>query len=464
MPENSYPSPLSRWLVFAAVLIADVMDLLSTTVTNLATPSILEDTHAPGWVAAWLGTAYALALGSTLVVGARIGDRFGARRVFLVGLLGFGLSSGLCGLSPDAAVFVAFRAVQGAFGALLIPQGFTLLLRVFPRSDLGRVFGLFGPLMAVSSISGPVLAGFVISLDPFGAGWRAIFFLTVLIALLLLPLALRALPSISPDPSVTLEPVGAILLTLGLLGVLGCLTLQSSGTGPLPVGGLAIVGVGALSAFGLQQRRSPVPLLAPSLFRNRAFVAGTIVGIGFFAITSGLLFATTLYLQVGRGLGPLPAAAIVAPTSVGIIIASFSARTLVARWGRRLLQTGLVLLAAGVIGYLVLVIRSPEPVWLIAAPLFVCGLGMGCGFGTVFAVALGDLAESEAGSASGALGAAQQLSNATGAALISTTYLSVSGGTSAVIGLSVCLAIVLLCTTLSLGALPLLPRHAADTH
>jgi EmrB/QacA subfamily drug resistance transporter len=464
VPENSFPSSVSRWLVFAAVLIADVMDLLSTTVTNVATPTILRDLHAPEWIAPWLGAAYALALGSMLVLGARLGDRFGARRVFLIGLCGFALSSALCGLSPDAGTIVLFRAVQGAFGALLIPQGFTLLLRVFPRAELGKVFGLFGPLMAVSSISGPVLAGLVISLDPFGAGWRAIFLLNVLVALVLFPLAVKVLPRLKADPSVRLDPTAAALLSVGLLGVLGSLTLLTGEAGALLPAGLAILGIAALAVFVMQQRRSTNPLLAPSLFTNRGFVSGTVVGAGFFAITAGLLFATTLYLQTGRGLSALTAAAIVAPTSVGIIVASFSTRSLIPRLGRSLLLAGLILLTAGAAAYLAIVLLAPDPVWLIAIPLFVCGLGMGCGFGTVFAVALGDIAETEAGSASGALNAAQQIANAAGAALISSTYLSVAAASTAGAGLVPCLAIVLLCAVVSLAALPLLPRRAADVH
>ncbi|MGW5166367.1 MFS transporter [Streptomyces nodosus] len=437
------------------------MDLLSTTVTNVATPTILRNLHAPAWIAPWLGAAYALALGSMLVLGARLGDRLGARRVFLIGLCGFVLSSALCGLSPDAGTIVLFRAVQGAFGALLIPQGFTLLLRVFPRTDLGRVFGLFGPLMAVCSISGPVLAGLVISLDPFGIGWRAVFLLNVLVAIVLLPLAVKVLPCLDANPAVRLDPTAAALLTAGLLGVLGSLTLFTAEAGALLPAALAIVGLAALAAFVVQQRRSPNPLLSPSLFTNRGFVAGTVVGVGFFAVTAGLLFATTLYLQTGRGVTVLSAATIIAPTSVGIIVASFSTRSLIARMGRRLLLAGLILLITGTAVYLVIVLLTPDPVWLIAIPLFVCGLGMGCGFGTVFAVALGDIGQSEAGSASGALNAAQQLANAAGAALISSTYLSIA---TAGAGLALCLGIVLLCAILSVVALPLLPRRAADVH
>lgn len=464
MPEHFFPAPLVRWLIFAVVLVADVMDLLSTTVTNVATPTILRDLHAPAWLASWLGASYALALGSALVLGARLGDRFGARHVFLIGLCGFAISSASCGLAYAAGVIVFFRVIQGAFGALLIPQGFTLLLRAFPRSELGKVFGLFGPLMAVSSISGPVLAGLVITANPFDVGWRAVFLLNVAVAIILFPVAARSLPHLEANLAVKLDPAAAALLSTGLLGVLGALTLLEAPTVPELPAVLGSIGVIALLAFAAQQRRARHPLLAASLFRNRAFVAGVVVGMCFFAVTAGLLFATTLYLQVGRGLSVLPAAGITAATSAGIIVASFSTRALIPTLGRRLLLLGLLVLAAGVSTYIAVVFLAPGPVWLIAVPLFVCGLGMGCGFGTVFAVALGDVTESEAGSASGTLNGAQQIANAIGAALISTSYLAITRHAAAADGLAACLAIVLFCVVLSLLALPLLPRRAASTH
>jgi EmrB/QacA subfamily drug resistance transporter len=464
VPENNYPSLVARWLIFAAVLVADVIDLLSTTVTNIATPSILKAFHAPEWLAPWLGASYALALGSTLVLGARLGDRYGARRVFLIGLGGFAVASGLCALAPAIGALVLFRVIQGGFGALMIPQGFTLLLRSFPRDKLGPVFGLFGPLMAVSSISGPVLAGVVISTNPLGLGWRAVFLLNVLVAAALLVVAARVLPRIGADSTIKLDPVAVFLLSVGLLGVLGGLTLLQSPLSRWWPALLGILGIVALAGFVKQQRRTRHPLLAPSLFRKRSFTAGVVVGVGFFAVTAGLLFATTLYLQIGLGLAVLPSAAIVAAASAGIITASFSTRALIPTLGRRLLLVGLLLLLLGVSGYLVVVLLGTEPPWLLTIPLFVCGLGMGCGFGTVFAVALGDVDDSETGSASGALNAAQQIATAIGAAVISVSYLDITARTSPQAGLVACLLIVLGCVALSLLALPKLPRRAADTH
>jgi EmrB/QacA subfamily drug resistance transporter len=465
MPETTYPSPRARWLVFAAVLAADVMDLLSTTITNLAAPSIVRDLHAPETLAPWLGSAYALALGSMLVLGARLGDKYGTRRVFLLGLGGFTLASLTCAVSVSPVMIVAARGIQGGFGALLIPQGFSLLMRAFPREELGRVFGLFGPLMAVSSISGPVLAGFLLWLNPFCLDWRAVFLVNVAVGAALYPFSAKVLPRGAGDRSVRLDPVAALLLAAGLLGVLGGLIRSGEGSWDWLSGGAIVAGLVIMSLFVLRQRRSPVPFLTPSLFRVRSFVAGLIVGFVFFAAVAGLLYATSLYLQLGRGLAPLPAAALMAPLSVGIIAASFSARGFIGRLGRRLLALGLIGMSAGTVGYLTVILLAPDAIWALPLPLLACGLGMGGCFGSVFAVALGEVGPDQVGSASGTLNAVQQIASAVGAALISAAYLAAASMGTARDAVATSLVIVLVVTALCLAALPLLPRRAApDEH
>ena len=336
------------------------------------------------------------------------------------------------------------------------------LLSVFPRPELGRVFGLFGPLLAASSISGPVLAGFLLWLDPFGLGWRTVFGINVVIGAVLLPLSARVLPRRAGDRSVRLDPAGAVLLIAGLAGVLGGLIQFGDGDGGgdwWPASAVA-AGLVILGLFVLRQRRSPVPLLTLSLFRVRSFVAGLVLGSVFFAGVAGLLYATSLYLQFGRGLAPLPAA-VMAPASVGIIAASFSTRAFIERLGRRLVAAGLSVMGAGTLGYLAVIQLAPGAVWAVTLPLLVCGLGLGCCFGSLFAVALGDVQPEQAGSASGTLNAVQQVANAVGAALISTVYLAVAAAGTAGQAVTANLLIVLAITGLSLLTLPLLPRRAA---
>ncbi|MET7461626.1 MFS transporter [Nonomuraea sp. NPDC005501] len=465
MPQNGTDVRVSaRWRIFAVILVADVLDLLSTTVTNIAAPSVVRDLHAPPSLTPWLGSTYALALGSILVIGGRIGDRYGQRRAFLTGTAGFAVASLLCALAWSPESIIGARLAQGVFGALLIPQGFGILLRVFPREELGRVFGLFAPLMAVGSISGPVVAGLVIQANPFGLGWRGIFAGNVLLGLAVLLAGAKELPPDRERRAVVIDPLAAVLLMLGVLGVLGGL-VQSGDGGWSPATLLAVAaGAACLALLAVHQVRGGNPLLEPSLLRNRGFVAGVLVGALFFAAVSGLLYVSSLYLQDGQRLEPLTTAGTMAPLSVGIIVASFSARGLITRLGRRLVAIGLGLTGAGVLCYLAVVAAPGLSTWALTAPLFVCGLGMGCCFGSIFAVALGDVGVDESGSAGGALNAVQQLANAFGAAGVSTVFLTVSTGHDARSGalLTLCgvLGVIVLCAL----CLPLLPRAAAAGH
>ncbi|GAA1274646.1 hypothetical protein Psi02_03180 [Planotetraspora silvatica] len=466
MPEiGTFVRTSLRWWIFTVILVADVLDLLSTTVTNIVVPSILRDLHAPQSLTPWLGSAYSLTLGSVLVIGGRIGDRYGYRRSFLIGGAGFAAASLLCALAWNPASIVAARLLQGVFGALLIPQGFSILLRAFPRAELGRVFGLFGPLMAVGSISGPVVAGLLIQADPLGLGWRGVFVANAVLGIAVFLAGARVLPRDPGRRAAVIDPLASVLLMLGVLGVLGGL-VQSAGHGwdAQPVLAL-ILGVAGLALFTLHQLRSDDPLLAPSLFRDRGFVTGVLLGALFSAVVAGLLYVTSLYLQDGRGLAPSQTAETMAPLSVGIIIASFSARGLIARHGRRVVAAGLALIGAGVLCYLTLVGADGRSIWPLTAPLFLCGLGMGCCFGSIFAVALGDVGAEQSGSASGTLNAVQQLSNAVGAAGVSTIFLAVGAAHGMRAGVFTVLLAVLGVIVLCGLCLPLLPRTAAaDRH
>ncbi|SEF08179.1 drug resistance transporter, EmrB/QacA subfamily [Jiangella alba] len=473
MPENTSATSVGpgvrrsdrlRWWVFAVVLAADLLDMIDATVTTIAAPVIVRDLAGSDALVPWLGLSYALALGSFLVVGGRLGDRFGQRRTFLIGLVGFTAASLLCGIAWTPAALVCFRLIQGAFGALLIPQGFSILLRTFPRDQLGRVFGLFGPLLAVGSIGGPVLAGLLIQADVLGTGWRFVFLVNGLIGTVLLIAGPRVLPRDTPDPAVRIDPLASAIVMLGLLGVMGGLIVGGeSGWGLVPLTAL-VAGVVLIGCFAALQRSTARPLLAPSLFRVRSFVAGITVGTIYFAAVAGLLYVVSLHLQQGAGLTPFHAAAIMAPLSVGIIVTSFQVRDHIQRLGRRLVLAGTAITLVGVIGLLALILLAPDVPAVLAVPLLVTGLGMGCCFGSLFSTALGDVTEQQAGSASGTLNALQQIANATGAALVSTLFLTLvaeSGDNTAATTSLIVIAAIL---ALAAASTSLLPRHAAADH
>src|SRR5580693_5913905 len=190
-PIDTQPYRL-RWLVAAVVLAANVMDLLDATIVNVAAPSVHRSLGGGADTIQWLSAGYTLAFAVLLIAGARLGDILGRRRVFLVGSAGFTLFSAACAVAPSIGVLIAFRALQGAFGALMIPQGFGLMKQVFTdEAEIAKALGLFGPATGVPMLAAPIIAGALIDANLWGTGWRMVFLINVPIGVLTLLLAAR---------------------------------------------------------------------------------------------------------------------------------------------------------------------------------------------------------------------------------------------------------------------------------
>jgi EmrB/QacA subfamily drug resistance transporter len=452
----------AMWAVLAVVIIADVMDLLDATITNIAAPTIVRDLGGGEMLIKWLGSSYALALGVLLVLGGRLGDRYGQRRLFLVGIAGFTLASLACGLSMSPAMLITARLFQGAFGALLIPQGIAIMTAHFSREMKDRAFSMFGPALGLAMVGGPILAGFLIDANIAGTGWRAMFLINLVLGTVGFVTALRVLPRDTGDKGVILDGLGAGLLAVTMFGLLfGLIEGSSHAWTIVPFGSIG----GGLLAFVLfcyRQKTAKNPLIKPSLLANRGFTSGLIMGLALFTVIGGLFYVISLFLQLGLGLTPARAALGLTPVAVGIIAASGVAMKLIARLGRRLIFFGLLIFLAGIGWLLALVLSQGMSVgpWTLAPPLLVMGFGMGTCFGTLFDVALGDVRPEEAGSASGSLSAVQQLAAAIGSAAITTVYfqtLATSGQTRA---MTVSLIVVGAVTVSCCGLVWLLPRVA----
>ena len=452
--------PRAAWAVLAIVLIADIMDLLDSTITTIAAPTISARLHGGPELIKWLGASYALSLGVLLVTGGRLGDRYGRRRTFLIGIAGFTAASLACGLAWDPASIIVARLIQGAFGALLIPQGFGILGSVFPREHIGKAFSAFGPILGLSAVGGPLLAGVLIDANLFGLSWRPMFLINIVLGVAGLVAGLRLLPRDRGDASVRIDVAGSVLLAGTMLGLLfGLIQGSAGGWTALPIAAIA-AGLACFAAFCQRQRTAVAPLIKPSLLRNRGFTAGLIVGLVVFAAIGGLIYAVSLYLQRGLGYSPLRAAVVgFAPVAAGLVIASVASMNLLGRLGRKLTLAGIVVTVAGV-GWLLLLVTGSTPTAASLAPaMTVIGLGMGATFATIYDIAIGDIDPAEAGSASGSLSSIQQLANAIGPAIITTIYFdAVSGGQGH--AMSVSLGAVIGIGVLSALAVPLLPRRA----
>ena len=452
----------AMWAVLAVAIIADVMDLLDATVTNIAAPTIVRELGGGETLVKWLGSSYALALGVLLVMGGRLGDRYGQRRLFLVGIAGFTLASLACGLSVGPVMLITARLCQGAFGALLIPQGIAIMMAHFTREMMDKAFSFFGPALGLAMVGGPILAGFLIDANIAGTGWRAMFLINLVLGTVGFVLALRVLPRDAGDRHVILDGLGAGLLALTMFGLLfGLIEGSSAGWTALPFVSIA-VGILGFVAFCYRQKTAKNPLIKPSLLANRGFTSGLVMGLALFAAVGGMFYVIALFLQLGIGLTPAHAALSLTPVALGIVAASVIAMKLIARLGRTLIFCGLLIALAGIGWLLALVMEQGTGTgpWTLAPALFVMGFGVGTCFGTLFDVTLGDVRADEAGSASGSLSAVQQLAAAIGSAAMTTVYfrsLARSGQAHATtVSLIVVGAVVLLCC----GLVWQLPRAA----
>lgn len=423
------------WVVLAVVLAAEVMDLLDATIIAIAGPSIRADLGGGTAFLQWLAAGYTLAFAVGLVTGGRLGDIFGRRPMFLAGAAGFTLMSLLCAVAPGPAWLVAFRVLQGLCGAVLIPQGLGLIKAAFPAEKLGAAFAAFGPVMGLSAVCGPILAGVLVDADLFGTGWRMIFLINLPVGLAALVGAALVLPRTGErDPGLRLDLPGTALLG-GALLLLVFPLVQGRELG-WPGWCWAAM---AASAPGLwlfrryeqgRVRAGRSPLVEPSLLAKQRFNAGLVVGLIFFAGLMGLSLIISVYLQIGLGFSPLRAGLTQAPWAFGTALGAVAAHGLSARLGgRKVLVGGTGVVALGVAGLLVTLAAtggSASP-WPLLPALLVLGTGMGASMAPYFDIVLAAVDEHEVGSASGTLTAAQQVGGAIGVAVLGTAFFSWGG-------------------------------------
>jgi EmrB/QacA subfamily drug resistance transporter len=463
-PPPADPSRLTTRLrlILAIVLLADVLDLMDSTITNIAAPAIVRDIGGGESLIKWLGASYALAMGVLLVLGGRLGDRYGKRRMFLIGIAGFTLASLGCGLAVGPAMLIAGRLVQGGFGALLIPQGIGILIGSFSREQQPRAIAAFGPVLGASAVLGPIVAGFLISADIAGLTWRPIFLINIVLGTAGFLGARRVLPPDGPASAVPIDGIGSGLLGASMFGLIyGLIEGSTAGWTALPIGCL-VAGAVLLAGFGVRQRLAASPLILPSLLANRGFTAGLLLGLAFFAAVNGLAYVISLFFQDALGMTPRAAALALCPLVIGMIIASFLCRPLVGTLGRVLVIIGLATTLAGAAGLWATVLADGTSVsaWALVPSILVLGAGMGACISSIYDVAIGGVAPGEAGSASGALSAVQQLAAAIGSAVVTTVYFSQQARHGAAHAMTVSVAVVGAIAVLDLGLAWLLPKSA----
>jgi EmrB/QacA subfamily drug resistance transporter len=417
----------AAWLGFAVVLAAMVMDLLDSTIAQTAAPAIRHDLGGSFASLEWISAAYTLAMSVTLLLGSRLGDILGRRRVLLTGVGLFGAASALCALAPTPGALIAARALQGAIAAIMVPQGFGMVRELFGDEGQQRAFTVIGPVMGLGAVAGPLVGGGLIDLDLFGTGWRAIFLVNVPIALAAIVAGLRFLPYAAPStPGARPDLVSVGLSMVGGFGLVYPLIEGRAHGWPVWSFALLAGGVLAFAAFGLLQarrvRRGRSPLVDPSLLRRRPYVAGLAVVVCFIGAMGGMLLALNVMLQTGLGYSPLQCGLATVAVPVAAIGGSITSSALLARIGRTTMHIGVVVMAIG-LGVVDIVLRAAGAGltgWDLAGPLALTGFGMGMVFVPMFDVILAGVAPHQLGSASGLLESVQQLAMSLGIAAVGT--------------------------------------------
>lgn len=410
--------------MLAIVLTAVFVQLLDVSIVNVAVPSIQRDIGASFASIQLVIAGYQLAFACLLITGARLGDIYGRKKLFMIGMVTFTAASALCGLAPNATTLVLSRILQGLGSGLMFPQVLAVIQVAIPPKDRGKAFGIFGATIGIATILGPLLGGILITANLFGTDWRMIFLVNIPVGVLAVVAAFVELPDSKAPDAVKLDLPGALLVGAGLFLLVYPLTEGREKGWPLYLYVMLAASVPLLVAFVALQRRKTRqdsgPLLLMTLFSNKSFRGGLVLSLVFFAGIPAFFFTFSLYLQVGLGYSPLRSGLTTLPFAFGSAIASARSDGIAKRIGRDVLAVGAGLLALSMVGLIAVLHASGTDLhaYNVGPVLFVSGLGLGCFIAPLTNLVLAGISGREAGSASGVLSTTQQIGGAIGVALI----------------------------------------------
>lgn len=424
----SHTSP--PWAGLSVLLLAGFVTIFDLFVVNVAIPSMQAGLGASFAQIGLIVAGYELAFGVLLITGGRLGDLFGRRRLFSIGMAGFTLASAACGLAPGAEALIGARILQGMAAALLFPQVYASIRVNFDGNDRRRAFGLLGMTLGLAAIAGQVLGGWLVHADLFGLGWRNIFLINVPIGAFAILVA-RCIPESRSPQKPLLDWTGVALVSSGLTLLLVPL-IEGPAQG-WPAWSWWSAGA-ALMLFVLfyrqQERRRTAghwPLVDMRLMAQRRFALGTLLVLLVYSTSSSFFLCFALLVQTGLGLDPFLAGSIFAPCSVGFVLASLAAPRLVARWGTHALVFGALIYAlfiAVLIAQVGIASAALQPIRLIPV-LIMVGAGQGLIMTPLLNLVLGFVDEAKSGMASGIVSTVQQVGAALGVAVVGILFTSV---------------------------------------
>jgi EmrB/QacA subfamily drug resistance transporter len=422
-----------HWLALPLVLVGMFMTILDFSIVNVAIPSIQSDLGASSAHIQLVVAGYSLTYGAGLITGGRLGDRFGRRRVYLIGLTLFTLASVACGLAPSPLALVIGRMVQGAAAAVLFPQVLSILNVTYTGAERARAYTWYGLVLGTAWVGGQVLGGVLIRADVFDLSWRMCFLINIpvgIATLLLFPLVVGESRSAAVR---RLDLVGVVIVTVGLLMLVLPLVEGRQAGWPL-WSVLSLVGsFPVLAGFLAYQRRRAAaggsPLVEPSLLRSRPFLTGIGTVFATYASMASFFLIFAVYLQEGQGYDALGSGIAFLPLGLGFFATSVLGARITRLIGPSSISAGAVLLAASEV-WLGLVARSGGAhvgAWSLAPGLALTGIGMGMVLAPLISRALAGVDPDHAGSASGLLSTMQQVGNSVGVALIGLIFYGILG-------------------------------------
>jgi EmrB/QacA subfamily drug resistance transporter len=413
-------SRTNPWLVLVVLCTGFFMILLDTTIVNVAIPAMSAGLNTTLDQILWVLNAYILVYAVLLITAGRLGDLYGQRNLFAIGLAIFTIASALCGLSQNASELIAARVLQGVGGAVLTPQTLAILTTLFPPERRGAAFGIWGGVAGLATITGPTLGGAIVTY----IDWRWIFFVNVPIGIAAIVATFAIIPDLRPGRTHGWDIPGVILATLGLFAIVfGLIEGQRYNWGEIASYGvtipeLVVGGVLLLIVFIVWERFQSEPLVPLSLFADRNFaVANWIAAAIAFGLMS-LFLPVVIYLQSVRGFSAFTAGLTLAPMSLtSMVFAPFAGRLADRIGGKYILTTGISVFTIG-FGSLIFV-AGPDSTWInFLVPAIVAGAGMGMTFAPMTTVAMRNITPRMAGAASGVLNTTRQLGQAIGSAVV----------------------------------------------
>jgi EmrB/QacA subfamily drug resistance transporter len=421
-------STARRWAPLPVVLAGTFMVVLDFFIVNVALPSIQSGLHASSGAIEWIVAGYGLTSAVLLITAARLGDRYGRRRVFSSGLALFTLSSAACGLVSTGELLVAGRLAQGAAAALLMPNVLSLVGVLYDGVDRAKALAAYGMTMGLAAVSGQLIGGLLVAANLAGLGWRSCFLINVPIGVAALALAPRLIPESRSPLTGRPDLLGTALVTCGLTAIVLPLVEGRQHGWPLWTWISLAVAPAILTLFWRHQfalhRRGGSPLLSPELFATRRLRAGLVAQLAFWFGQASFFLVLALYLQLGRGLSALHAGLVFTILAAAYLAASLRAPALTERHGRRVLASGALMLAVGHLTLLgtVAAIGIGGPVLALTPGLALIGAGMGLGITPLATIVMAGMAPEHAGATAGVLATMQNVGNALGVAVVGVVF------------------------------------------